>query len=33
VSKDGIIAFIKDCGFHILHESPRPPAIHVVATK
>jgi FkbM family methyltransferase len=33
VTEAGIMAFIKDCGFHILHESPRPPAIHVVATK
>jgi len=33
VTKDGIMAFVGDCGFHVLHESIRPPAVHIVATK
>jgi FkbM family methyltransferase len=33
VTRDGIMSFIRDCGFNILHESLRPPAVHVVATK
>jgi FkbM family methyltransferase len=33
VTTDAIMAFIRDCGFHDLQESVRPPAIHIVATK
>ena len=33
ISRDGIVEFIQGCGFSILRESSRPPALHVVAAR
>lgn len=33
INKDSIMKFIENCGFHILNENVRPPAVHVVAAK
>jgi FkbM family methyltransferase len=33
INKDSVMTFIANCGFHILRENVRPPAVHVVATK
>jgi FkbM family methyltransferase len=32
-SRDGIIKFIDNCGFHSVRENIRPPVFHVIATK
>jgi len=33
INRDGIVEFIRGCGFDILSESARPPALHVVAAR
>jgi FkbM family methyltransferase len=33
IDQSGIMTFLDGCGFHVLSESSRPPAVHVVAVK